>query len=392
MKKMLLLAACFAIVLALFAAGCGDDETTTTTAPATTATTAGPATTSGPETTEATTATTAGSTEATVIKLSFASEKPPTHVDHTQNFPGFFEMVEQATGGKYKFEIEWFPVNTILAPADVYDGVKSGVVDCGQSSMGYNPRQFPVMQTMMQPGISPPKNTSAMVAAGMELYNKYQPKEFADTHVLFIYACGPGWLHWHKPVESVDQLKGLRIRCSGTSTEAIKLVGGDAIAMPMADVYEAAQKGTIDALVSPAETLEGWKHNELFEYSTLLSQIYASDFFWVAMNLDKWNSLPDDLKAAFDSVAMDAALRAGAIWDYAHEHAIEISAPLGHKAGTLPEAEAAKLTEMIRPVRDSYVKYLNESGLPGEEIVADCVSMMEKANAVDYEKWTPPAQ
>lgn len=395
MKKMLLLAACFAILLALFAVGCGEDETTTTTAPPATSgpeTTAGTDTTSGSETTEASTDTTGGTTDATVIKLSFASEKPPTHVDHTDNFPGFFELVEQATGGKYKFEIEWFPVNTILAPADIYDGVKSGVVDCGQSSMGYNPRQFPVMQTMMQPGISPPKNTSAMVAAGMELYQKYQPKEFADTHVLFIYACGPGWLHWHKPLESVDQLKGLRIRCSGTSTEAINLAGADAIAMPMADVYEAAQKGTIDALVSPAETLEGWKHNELFEYSTFMGYLYASDLFWVTMNLDKWNSLPEDLKAAFDSVAMGAAMRAGAIWDYAHEHAFEISAPLGHKAGYLPEAEAAKLNEIIKPVRDNYLKFLNDSGLPGEEIIADCVSMMEKANAVEYEKWTPPAQ
>jgi TRAP-type C4-dicarboxylate transport system substrate-binding protein len=231
-----------------------------------------------------------------------------------------------------------------------------------------------------------------MVAAGMELYNKYQPKELADTHVLFIYACGPGYLHADFPLETAAQLDGLRIRCSGTSTRAIELVGADPIAMPMADVYEAAQKGTIDALVSPAETLEGWKHNELFDYSTLFNQIYASDFFWVAMNLDKWNSLPDDLKAAFESVAAAGATQAGAIWDYAHEHAIEVSGPLGHKIAVLPDAEKAKVTEMIKPIRDEYLAYLNEAGLPGDQIIADCVSMMEKANAVEYEKWTPPTQ
>jgi TRAP-type transport system periplasmic protein len=246
---------------------------------------------------------------------------------------------------------------------------------------------------MMQPGISPPKNTSAMVAAGMELYKKYQPKELQDTHVLFIYACGPGWLHYDKPITSVDQLKGMRIRCSGTSTAALKLVGADPIAMPMADVYEAAQKGTIDALLSPAETLEGWKHNELFDYSTLMNQLYASDFFWVAMNKDKWNALPDEVKAAFDSVQAQVATTAGSIWDYAHDHALQISAEQKkHQAVQLPEAEQAKLTEAIKPIRDDYIAYLNGLGLPGEQIVADCVTFMDKANSVDYAKWTPPAK
>lgn len=367
MKKLIVLVACLAVVAALVVVGCGEEETTTTVAPATTV----------------------APTEATVIKLTFAHEKPPTHVDATDNFPGFFSMVEEATGGKYKFEIEWFPVNTILAPPDIYDGVKTGVVDCGQSSMGYTPRAFPVMQTMMQPGISPPKDTAAMVAAGMELYAKYQPAEFADTHVLFLYACGPGWLHWNKPAETAEQLKGLRIRCSGTSTEAVKLAGADAIAMPMADVYEAAQKGTIDALLSPAETLEGWKHNELFDYSTFMSTLYASDFFWVAMNLDKWNSLPEDLKAAFESVAAAAAARAGGIWDYAHEHAMQVSEEIGHTFAYMPEAELAKLTEAIKPIKDQYMAYLDEQGLPGQQIIDDCVSIMDKANAVEYEPWEP---
>jgi TRAP-type C4-dicarboxylate transport system substrate-binding protein len=379
MKKLILLAVCFMVIAGLIAVGCGSDETT---AAAGVATTAGSEENAGPSTT-------AASGEPIVIKLTFASEKPPTHLDMTDNFPGFFDMVSEATGGKYVFKIEWFPVNTILAPADIYDGVKTGVVDCWQSSMGYNPRQFPVMQTMMQPGVSPPKNTTAMNAAGMALLAKYQPAELSDNHIFFLYACGPGWLHADFPIETVDQLNGLRIRCSGTSTRAIQLVGGDPIAMPMADVYEAAQKGTIDALVSPAETLEGWKHAELFDYSTFMNQIYASDFMWVAMNLDKWNSLPDDLKEAFDSVAVDASLRAGAIWDYAHNHAIEVSEAIGHQMVYLPEAEQAKLVDMVKPVREEYLAYLNDLGLPGEQIIADCVSIMADANARDYESWQP---
>jgi TRAP-type C4-dicarboxylate transport system substrate-binding protein len=110
------------------------------------------------------------------------------------------------------------------------------------------------------------------------------------------------------------------------------------------------------------------------------------------MNLDTWNSLPDDLKAAFDQVADAAAARAGAIWDYAHEHAMEVSGDIGHQFAYMPDDELAKLTEAIKPVKDNYMQYLDDQGLPGQQIIDDCVSLMTKANAAEYEKWTPPTE
>ena len=83
----------------------------------------------------------------------------------------------------------------------------------------------------------------------------------------------------------------------------------------MGEVYLAAQKGMIDAMVSPLETLEGWKHHEIFEYSTFVPYFY-SEFMHVAMNWAKWNSLPKDLQAAFDAVTVDAVKEAGQIWQY----------------------------------------------------------------------------
>ena len=261
----------------------------------------------------------------------------------TENFPGFFEAVEAATNGKYKFEIEWFPVNTLLAPADIYDGVKNGIVDAGQSSMGYTPRQFPVMQTMMQPGIARRRTRPRWWPPVWNCMRSTSRKNSPTPTFSISTRVDRASSTTTSPITTVDQLKGMRIRCSGTSTEAVKLVGADPIAMPMADVFEAAQKGTIDALLSPAETLEGWKHNELFDYSTFMPQLYASDFFWVAMNQAKWDSFPDDLKAAFESVASRWAATAGAIWDYAHEHAIKVSADTKqHQVVQLPEAGSSQ--------------------------------------------------
>jgi TRAP-type C4-dicarboxylate transport system substrate-binding protein len=382
-KLLILVLAGLLIIAGLALAACGEEET-----PASSATTA-----ASTETTAASTETTAApSAEAQVIKLKFACEKPPTHVDMTDNFPGFFNLVEQATNGKYKFEIEWFPVNTILAPADIYDGIVNGIVDAGQSSMAYTPKRFPVILTLSQPGIAPPKSTSAMAKAANELYAKYQPKELADTHLLYLYPSGPGWLHSKKEVTTVDQIKGMRIRVSGVGTEGVKLVGGDPIAMPMADVFEAAQKGTIDALISPAEALEGWKHAELFDFSVLSPYLYASDIFFVTMNKEFFESLPADLQAAIDSVSMEAGLLGGAIWDYAHDHGMKYAEGMGHKKSEWSEAEKAKLVEALKPIRESYIKMLTDLGLPGEEIVTTAVALVEEANKGQYETWAPAAK
>jgi len=159
--------------------------------------------------------------------------------------------------------------------------------------------------------------------------------------------------------------------------------------MPMADVYEAAQKGTIDALISPAETLEGWKHAELFKYSIFSPYLYASDIFFVTMNQKVWDSLPDDLKAAFESVSMEAGIRAGEIWDYAQIHGMEFAKGMGHEASEWSDAEKAKLLEILQPVRAEYVKSLDGLGLPGEEIATTAAALVEEANKVQFETWAP---
>ena len=374
MRKIIFPAVTIILFACLLLTGCGEDTTTSQTT----------ATTSNAPTT-------ATSEEPTVIKISFASEKPPTHFDMTDNFPGFFEMVEEATNGKYQLDIEYFPVDTLVAPEDVYDGVVSGIVDAGQSSTAYTSQRFPLLLTLSQPGIAPPKSAQAMAKAAMELYNEYEPEEFSDTHILYFYPTGPGWMHSNFPIESIDQMEGLKIRVSGVGVRAIELIGGDPIAMPMGDVYESAQKGLIDVLVSPAETLEGWKHAELFEYSTFVPYIYSSDIFFVTMNLDKWNSLPADLQDAFNSVATDAAVRAGAMWQYQHTHAMEYAKAQagGHQDLTLSEEEANKLIEILKPIRDEYVAFLNEKGLPGEEIATEATRIVGEANALEYAPWQP---
>lgn len=372
MRKRLLFGLVIISLFSLLSLGaCGQSSTST---PATSTSTAPPSTTAAPET----------------IKLGFASIWPTTHYTMAQQFPRYFKMVQDATKGKYILDIQYYPVGTLLAEKDIYDGVVKGVVDAGQSSFGYTPGRFPVMLTLNQPGIAPPDNSDAAAQTIWDFYNKYKPAELSDTHVLYLFATGPGYIHSNKPILSVADMKGLKIRVTGGGVRGVQAVGGDPIAIPMGETYEAAQKGLIDALVSPPETLEGWKHAELFKYSTSVPYFY-SEFFWVSMNMNKWNSLPKGLQDAFTSVAQAAVTEAGAIWQYQQKHGMDYASSIqgGHEFLKLPDSEVAKLQEVLKPIRDDYIGVLNGLGFPGEEIATTARTIVDGNNKKTYKPYVP---
>jgi len=315
---------------------------------------------------------------------------PATHFVPAQQLPRYFKMVEAATKGKYKLDIKYYPVGTLLTPGDAYDGMTQGIVDMVQSCFSYTPGRFPVMWALYKPGIAPPENCHAAAHAIWEYYNTLKPKELEDSKVLYLWAVGPGWLHSKKPITTVADIKGLKIRSTGAFVDAVKLLGAEPIAMPMGDVYLAAQKGLIDSLISPPETLETWKHHEIFDYSVFLPTVY-SHFQYLVMNLNKWKSLPKDLQDAFDAVAKDAVKEAGQIWEYNNQKGIEFAKAQrgGHHFSHFSDSEVAKLLKIIRPIRDSYIEELNKKGLPGEKIVTTAATIMDKYNKQKFEPWKP---
>jgi TRAP-type C4-dicarboxylate transport system substrate-binding protein len=306
-------------------------------------------------------------------------------------FPTYFKMIEAAAGNKYTLDIKYYPTGALLVSDEIYDGVAAGICDAGMSSFGYTPGRFPVMLTLNQPGVAPPKGADSASAGAWEFYNTFKPKELDYSKLLFINGTGPGYLHSNKPILSVDAMKGLRIRCTGGGVLGVKAVGADPVAMGMSEAYQAAQKGIIDALVSPPETLEGWKHWEVFKYSIPVPEFY-SEFFHFTMNWDFYNSLPQDLQDAIDAVQKDIVTEAGALWQYQQQHGIDFAEaqPGGHQFLELPPEEAAKLKEAVKPVRDEYVAMLNGKGFPGDEIADTAGEIMEKYNKMTYKAWQPP--
>ena len=55
----------------------------------------------------------------------------------------------------------------------------------------------------------------------MNYYKKFKPKEFDEVKVMYLHGHGPGILHTKKEVKSLEDLKGMKIRCTGMAAKIV---------------------------------------------------------------------------------------------------------------------------------------------------------------------------
>ncbi len=71
----------------------------------------------------------------------------------------------------------------------------------------------------------------------------------------------------------------------------------------MADMYDGLQRGVVDGVLSSMEVEKGWKIGEIIRYATLSYKVGTVYTFYIVMNKDKWNALPEDAKKIFTETA-----------------------------------------------------------------------------------------
>jgi TRAP-type C4-dicarboxylate transport system substrate-binding protein len=212
-----------------------------------------------------------------------------------------------------------------------------------------------------------PNNTVPTKLANA-FYAKFKPKEFDDVKILWFHAQSPGLVHSKaKPINKLEDLKGMKMRTYGSNAALMKLLGGAPVAMPMTDVYDALSRGVADGLMCAYEALEGFRIGELIKYST---ENYATSYtavFVVVMNKDTWKAIPPDAQQAIDKLNVAYADKYADMWDDIDKHGKEWMIKRGDKIIPLSKEEEAKWVEKAQPLFDEYAKKMKEKGLPGDE-------------------------
>jgi len=315
----------------------------------------------------------AGPASCKTVELTYSIFFPATH-GHCIMATEWAKEIEKRTNGAVK--INMFPGGT-LTPADqCYDGVVKGISDIGMSVVSYVKGRFPLSEVIDLP-LGYKKGNQATKLAN-EYFAKFKPKEFDDVKIMYFHAHGPGIVNTKKPVEKLEDLKGMKLRCTGTSAKVAAALGAAPVAMPQTETYDALQKGVVEGVLSPIEVLKGWKFAEVTSSTTQNFGSSYSLLFFVAMNKKKWDSLPKDAQEAIEKINKEWIEKTAKLWVDLDEEGAKFALAKGHKIIPLSKEEDARWAKQVQPVLEGYVKDTKAKGLPGDEALIFCQEWLNK--------------
>ena len=289
------------------------------------------------------------------------------------------EAVEEQSGGRIR--IERYPSMQLGGtPPQLIDQATDGTVDLVWTLPGYTPGRFPGTEVFELPFMM--TNAEAASRAFWEVFEAHlKDTEFADVHVIGTWVHGPGVIHSSRPVRSLEDMAGLKLRApSRIITQLLTAMGATAIGMPVPQVPESLSKGVIDGAVIPWEVTGALRVAELVTNHTEFAGDHAfyTATFVLAMNKARYESLPDDLRAVIDANSgADFSAHAGRTQQSFDIPNRDAAIARGNEVVTLDEAETARWREAAEPVIEAWVAEMEGRGLDGRALLEEARRRIE---------------
>lgn len=180
-------------------------------------------------------------------------------------FEWFAQELEKRSKGQVRTDLLSIP-ELGLTGFELVRVIKAGLVDAADMLPTYVAGDVPIIEAVDLPGLYPNLDTAIKAHEKfIPAFQKYQDK--MGGIVLGIYL----WPHqviWsRKPIRSLDDMKGMKVRVYGTAqTEYLKALGAVPVSVAFAEVYTALERGTVDAAITGTYSGYALKWYEVSKY------------------------------------------------------------------------------------------------------------------------------
>lgn len=160
----------------------------------------------------------------------------------------FAEKIEMLTDGRV--EVEVFTGGTLGKALNVTDTVKNGVAQAGHTWMGYDWGKDKA--AVVFGGFAGSMDSERMLhwiyeGGGLQMWRDFRMEKFGVVSMPLFIRTAEAFLHSNKPVRTMDDLQGLKVRTAGAWLEISQSMGAAPVTMPGAEVYTSLERGAIDA-------------------------------------------------------------------------------------------------------------------------------------------------
>jgi len=207
----------------------------------------------------------------------------------------FAERVERMSDGRINIEV--FPAGTLGPGLKVSETVSNGVAEMGHTWVGYDWGADPT--AVLFGGYAGSFDTERMLhwlyrAGGAELQAEWRDEKFNLVSMPLFIRTAEVFLHSHKPISSLEDLEGLKLRTAGSWLEISEGMGASPVTMPGGDVYASLERRAIEATEWGTlwENLSPGFHR-ITKYVIIPGVHQPTAPFELVINKDAWAELSD---------------------------------------------------------------------------------------------------
>ena len=301
------------------------------------------------------------------IVLKYGSWMPERHVTSEQT-RWWAEQVTKKTGGRVQFK--FFYSQALGTAKDQPDNIKYGTFEFGPTIPSYDPAKMPLWTITFTPWVSSVDPWVRFMALRdlAELPEMKEQLEKWDAMFLFPTAMADVYYLWtaKKPVHTLGDIKGLKLRAEGQMENSILGVGATPVAMPMPDFVEALSKGIIDGGVISTASALAYKLQEVCKYKSTI-RLGAGGPTWI-MKKSVFTKLPPDIQKAIMEVSLDMGNFMAQMEVDVLKKADETFKKAGVNIIDFPKEDQLKLEEVaVMPVVEKWIKDQENRGFQGKK-------------------------
>lgn len=307
------------------------------------------------------------------IHLKFSTWHPPASREVKTVWIPMLEELKKRSDGRITYTL--YAGGALGKGPAHYDIVKNGLSDMGYFTASWTPGRFPLSDVLSMATAVEGKDISTDV--GNQMAAKILKDEFKGVKVLELNGCISAYLWTKKPVKTLADVKGLKIRTpGGLQTSYIKALGAEPVFMPLGDVYLALETGTIDGVVTCPPLVLAFKLFEVAKYGVITTFGCVTE--GVVMNQKSWDKTPKDLQEIIVQVVGNPFATTGGLDHKVYGNLMKDIKAKGVKVYILPPAESDKWAKKFQQETIIWVERLEKKGLAAKEAVMMYKKIVDK--------------
>jgi TRAP-type mannitol/chloroaromatic compound transport system substrate-binding protein len=206
------------------------------------------------------------------------------------------DRIQTASGGTMKMKV--YEPGKLVAPFEILDSVSKGKINAGYSTAGYWAGKIPASPIFSAIPFGPEAGEFMAwlwYGNGMKLYQEMYDSHGYNVKVLVLGIIAPETSGWFlKPIESADDLNGLKMRFFGLGGQAMQKLGASVSLLPGGEIFPALEKKAIEATEFSMPAIDQrLGFSKIAKYNYFPGWHQQATVFELLINKDVWNKMSE---------------------------------------------------------------------------------------------------